>query len=122
MKNIVISFIACVLVVLCLQGKNPFHEAQSLGRELIIAAREGDIDQVTHLLARGANINTKDKTGRTALMKAVTQRQEAVVKLLVRAGAYINEPDRRKNTALDLAEQYGTPSIQKYLLDNNGEN
>lgn len=43
-----------------------FHSEQAL----LLAVREGDLDRVSHLLATGADVNTTDKAGLSALARA----------------------------------------------------
>ena len=54
---------------------------------LMWAARNGRKDVVPILLAKGANVNAKDKQGRTALDWAEYYRQEGTKELLLKAGA-----------------------------------
>ena len=58
---------------------------------LMTAARTGNVDAVTLLLDRGANVNAKDTArAQTALMWAVTENHPDIVKLLVARGADVN--------------------------------
>jgi ankyrin repeat protein len=58
---------------------------------LMTAARTGNVEAVTLLLDRGANVNAKDVVrSQTALMWAVTEGHAAIVKLLVTRGADVN--------------------------------
>ena len=55
---------------------------------LMTAARTGNVEAVTLLLDRGANVNAKDAVrAQTALMWAVTENHPDIVKLLVARGA-----------------------------------
>ena len=53
---------------------------------LMTAAKAGHLEVVQSLLAKGADPNRHDYTGRTALMWAEWNRKAAVVRLLRRAG------------------------------------
>ena len=60
---------------------------------LMTAARTGKADAVKVLLARGANVNAKERwQGETALMWAAAENHAAAVKALVEAGADIERP------------------------------
>lgn len=54
---------------------------------LFDATSRGDMDTVTVLLERGANVNREDRYGGTALFKAVVRGHEEVATLLLGAGA-----------------------------------
>jgi ankyrin repeat protein len=55
---------------------------------------------VAFLLERGADVDAKDRDGRTALMYATRVGDLETVRLLVKAGAFILERDRFHKTAL----------------------
>lgn len=63
--------------------------------ELIAAAAAGDTARVEALLVQGADINTQDGRGRTAVMAATHGNHAATVAALVRAGANVNIRDDR---------------------------
>ena len=54
---------------------------------LFSAARTGDIGALRAALARGANVNARDETGRTPLQIARERNDSAIVKVLELAGA-----------------------------------
>jgi ankyrin repeat protein len=51
------------------------------------AAKDGDIPRIQSLLAGGADVNEKDGNGRTALIQAISRRQQKAVEVLLDAGA-----------------------------------
>ncbi len=57
-------FIALVIVL----AEYPYAAGADKNEELIKAARSGQLNEVTNLLNSGADINTKDREGWTALM------------------------------------------------------
>ena len=57
------------------------------GDALMQAALQGDLSQVTTLLAQGADVNARNNKGTTALMAASTRDESKVVQLLKKAGA-----------------------------------
>jgi len=54
------------------------------------AAYGGDIEAVKEVLAAGADVNTKDRVGRTPLHSAAGEGHKEVVKLLIAEGADVN--------------------------------
>lgn len=59
------------------------------------AAAEGDVEQVTELLAAGAAINTRDENGETPLYRAARYGRKQVAELLVAKGADVNAKENR---------------------------
>jgi ankyrin repeat protein len=54
---------------------------------LMIAARRGRSDVVSHLLTKGADVGVTDKKGKTAIDHAKDAKQNAVVELLQKGAA-----------------------------------
>eukprot|EP00731_Ephydatia_muelleri_P014725 Em0008g445a len=72
-------------------------------------------DTVVALLERGADINTRDKDGQTALhISSKNGHTDTVVALLER-GADINARDQMHRTPLDLARQHGHGTVVEVL-------
>jgi ankyrin repeat protein len=71
---------------------------------LSTAAAWGDIRVFDMLVTQGADLNARDRAGRTALYRAVEERQEAIVKLLLaRDDVDVNIPDQEQRSPLSLA-------------------
>jgi Ankyrin repeats (many copies) len=70
---------------------------------LIWAARKGNVDIAEILLNSGADIEGKDRTGRTALHHAVAFKRHALVAFLTTHHAEVNPRDLHGCTPLDLA-------------------
>jgi uncharacterized protein len=65
-------------------GINPNAQSESDGRTaLISAAARGDLEVVNLLIARGADVNVKDKQGYTALSHAIEARYDEVALVLL---------------------------------------
>ena len=60
-------------------------QANDLEKELIQAAVAGNITEVVSLLDAGANVNTRNEIGKTALMYAAEEGHNEVVELLIPA-------------------------------------
>jgi uncharacterized protein len=89
--------------------------AQDQGQALIEAAKQGDLKQVQELLEKGADINTKDKDGMTALMVACLNGHAEVVKDLLAKGADVNAEAKKGFTALKMASLYNYTEVVELL-------
>ena len=78
------------------------------------AAYNGRTDSVKALLEAGANVNTKDKDGRTALMWDTEDKYPDCVKTLLEAGADVNVKDKDGKTAL-MRSNYNEPVSYTHL-------
>ena len=77
----------------------------------------GDHEEFIKLLIdKGANINAKDKNGKTALMKAAEYDKSSVIEILLKAGANIDEKDNNGWTALIWAETKGDKKTVDMLV------
>jgi uncharacterized protein len=93
-------------------GSRP-HE---LASALTTAAMIGDTTSLGTLLDRGAAVEAKDGTGRTALIEAVFGGHKDAVELLLERGAEVNGQDADGWTALMEAASKGRTEIVKQLL------
>jgi ankyrin repeat protein/serine/threonine protein kinase len=80
-----------------IQAKPPLREVDA---DLIAAARTGSPELVQTLVEKGANVNAKDDTGRTALMWAANNGASDMVQFLLSKGAEVNAKDPTGKTAL----------------------
>jgi ankyrin repeat protein len=88
-------------------------------RDLLAAIRNGDSPQVQRLLRAGADANTVDSDGTTALMHAVIESDVNVVKLLLDGAAKVNAKNALDSTAL----MYAATNVAKtrLLLDRGAD-
>ena len=80
----------------------------------MLATRRGLLDIVNLLLAKGADVNSRDEDGRTALMWAADSESDSseTVKSLLIKGANPNAGDKDGATALSWAKKRGeTPLV-----------
>jgi uncharacterized protein len=83
---------------------------------LVEAAARGDARQVADLLERGADVDERDASGRTAVTAAVYAGSTPTVRLLVDAGANVDlQDDSRANAFLALGET-GNVSVLDEVL------
>jgi ankyrin repeat protein len=87
------------------------------GPLLMIAAGNGQLGIVELLLDRGANTETTDDLGQTALLWAATMGQLAAVSLLLERGANLNGKDWSGQTPLAAAAVRGHRDIVDLLLE-----
>jgi ankyrin repeat protein len=72
-----------------------------LVEKLIISAMGYELDAIQALVAQGANVNSRDKSGRLALTEAAKRRDaKEVISALIRCGADVNMTDGDGHTPL----------------------
>ena len=83
--------------------------------DLLVAIRNGDHVQVQKLLGTGADVNTVDNDGTTALMHSVLESDVKMMNLLIGHGANVNAKNALASTAL----MYAATNLAKarVLLD-----
>ena len=94
-------------------GANPNAMNQAWQTPLMAAASKSDEKAVKDFIARKANVNAASEFGMTALMYA---QGLPVVRLLLRAGASVNEKDVTGKTALYYAVQQADPDVVRALI------
>ena len=81
------------------------------------AAREGNVVELTKLLAQSSSVQTRDKHSRTPLHLAAWAGQLECCKLLVAEGADKGAAAMDDTTALHFAAQKGHPEVVRFLLN-----
>ena len=118
-----------ILTLLLLISRCGAASAQELNLRLLEAAKAGDNAQVQKLLGEGADPNTRDKDGSTALISMASLGLTDGVEALLKKGAYVNVKDKTGWTALMGAARKGHSDTVRALLkeganvnakDNNG--
>src|SRR2546426_1502622 len=105
-------------VVLMLFASNTILFAAG-SADLLTAIRNGDYAQVRKLIEAGADVNTADKDGTTALMHSVVESDARMLRLLIDKGANVNMKNAQDSTAL----MYAATNLAKarLLLDAGAE-
>lgn len=100
----------------------PSVELNVIVSPLICAAKDNNTKIVEVLLKHGADSNSIDIDGTTALMSAVRQRNSTMMKMLIKSGADINAQDNNGDSVLEYASNGSCSGdgekIVKYLLQN----
>lgn len=94
-------------------------------KEFIKAAKSGDVEKVKHLLAADAElVHARDKDGSTALHCAVWKGHEALVALLLKAGADVNAHNTNGHwgtTPLHAAAHANQAAIAQLLIEHGAD-
>ncbi|MBI3476637.1 MAG: ankyrin repeat domain-containing protein [Acidobacteria bacterium] len=71
----------------------------------LLSAASGDLDAVTALISAGAHVNETNSEGETALMKAASEAEPDICRLLLTSGANPSLLDQSGHSALDHARE-----------------
>ncbi len=85
------------------------------------ASSKGDIATVKKLVNEGADINSTDSSGRTALIEAAWGGHNEVVSFLIEKGANVNASDAAGYTAVMRAAEDGHDAVVKTLVKNGAD-
>ena len=80
------------------------------------AISSGDLNRVCALLDQGADINSLDEHGQTALMNAAYRGDVELVRVLIQRGAKLNHTAKYRLTALMLAVINNRTEIVRLLV------
>ncbi len=88
----------------------PLHEASI----------RGDLDEVKAILKKGVGVNSKSKTGATALHWAAFKGHYDIAQYLIQNGANVNALTDKGSTPLRLATTHKQKKVIKLLKQNGG--
>lgn len=86
---------------------------------LHLAVISGNSDVVRILVGGGADLNARDRQGSAPLLYAASH--PALTRILLEAGADVNQPGDGERTPLHEAVQAGHPDVVKLLLDHRAD-
>ena len=135
MKHILITTIAAVLLVGCGESQQsaPSPEAKAVEPvaeatqpepptakapdiSIWVAAKAGEIEAVKQHLAAGADVDAKDKYGRTPLHLSPASGHKEIAELLIARGADVNAKNKYGVTPLHFAAGYGRKETVELLI------
>jgi hypothetical protein len=111
MKQMFGVFLACTIFG-CMSLKE-------MNSRLLESSAMGDTTKIKEMLERGANINTRDRYGRTPLHISLETKNMEAAKLLINSGANVNAMDALEDTPLHLS-RYAKEERISYLLTERG--
>jgi hypothetical protein len=126
----VLAYFTCIRIANAITN-NGFTKFVTSSKNLHKAAQDDCVGRVMELLDRGADIDARDKKGRTPLLSAISGESYVNAWLLLSRGANPNIPDKEGNTPLHeacgladmamihLLVEYGADSCAK---NQDGEN
>jgi uncharacterized protein len=117
-KTITLVLIIAATVLACTP---PGNIKVNDGQALIKAVYRGDTNAVEHMVAKGADVNVKDKDGITALMWASTLGHTETAKFLIAKGADVNARTPNGDTALIFAATSRYIDTVKILIDHGAD-
>jgi ankyrin repeat protein len=98
------KYLVCIVVAIILVGAALSSQARDeRGETLFAAARQGDLDAIKTLFAKGVNVNALNTTGATALHVAAGAGQREACEFLVKSGADVAAKDSWGKTPLHYA-------------------
>ncbi len=118
MAKATVSFIALFALVLCACAGVAAAQPAPSDPALIRAAYDGDVAQVTTLLAGGAKVDARAANGDTALIWAADRGHLAVAELLLKNKAGVDTPGAKGFTPLNWAAYNGHLPVVKLLVEN----
>ena len=83
---------------------------------LYIAVKHGRLEIAKYLVSQGADLNTRDKRGKSLLHEAASLGDLEQVKFLISKGVDINVKDKNDSCPLHDAAEHGNLEITKYLI------
>ena len=117
MKHLLLTTIAAVLVVGCVESQPPEPPDISI----LDAVRKGNIEAVKQHLAAGADVNAKGLGGLTDLHYAASGGQKEITELLFAEGADVNAKDESGKTPLHWAAWRGHKEVAELLIANDAD-
>ncbi|MCJ7932846.1 MAG: ankyrin repeat domain-containing protein [Chryseobacterium sp.] len=97
---------------------NSSKENRMQKKNIIDLVKKNDIAAVKSALDHGADVNTRDKNGRSLLLMATLEKQTEMVKLLVAYQADVNLQDNQLDSPFLYAGASGQTELVRLFLEN----
>jgi ankyrin repeat protein len=116
MKRTASFSLALYLMILfpsvCLAGMN---------QDFLLAVIHGDMGKVQSLLGHGADVDARDRYGKSALMWAIVKEFKPITEFLIQKGADVNARDDERTSVLMWAVVTGNEEIVKLLIGHKAD-
>ena len=119
--NILIAFLFVCCAGLAAPAWAQSESNPSVNAQLLVAARNTDIEAVKKSLDRGAIPNSRNRLGKTSLYIAIEKNCIDIAKMLIAAGADVHLPSLEKVTPLIAASYAGSLPLVDLLLNNGAK-
>ena len=93
----------------------------SVNAQLLVAARNTDLEAVKKSLDRGAAPNSRNRLGKTSLYISIEKNRIDIARILIEAGADVNLPSLEKATPLIAASYAGSLPFVDLLLQHGAK-
>ena len=93
----------------------------SVNAQLLVAARNTDLEAVKKSLDRGAAPNSRNRLGKTSLYIAIEKNRIDIARILIEAGVDVNLPSLEKATPLIAASYAGSLPFVDLLLQHGAK-
>ncbi|HEX7297255.1 MAG TPA: ankyrin repeat domain-containing protein, partial [Pyrinomonadaceae bacterium] len=115
LRSLLVAGLALCGTSSAVQGQD--KQARTAGPKIIECIRSGDVACVTEFLANGGNAKAVDEKGLPLLTIAAETKSAPLVRLLINAGADVNDVGSGDGTPLCRAVLFGRKEIFQILLD-----
>ena len=95
------------------------QQSEAAGREMLAAARRGDLPTLKSLVAGGASIDPRDDDRQTPLLLAVQGNHTMAAAWLIGAGADINAQSQNQDTPWLLSGALGHADLLRLMIPRN---
>ena len=116
-----IAFLFACLTGLAAPAWAQAESNPSVNAQLLVAARNTDIEAVKKSLDRGAAPNSRNRLGKKSLYIAIEKNRIDIAKMLIAAGADVHLPSLEKVTPLIAASYAGSLPLVDLLLQNGAK-
>ena len=100
--------------------KEQIYTKENIGEFLVAAAHANRTKDIETLLSKGADIDSRDHDGETALIRAAMMNHPEAAEFLIEKGADVNAADRNNKTPLMYASKHERSSRIIFQLLHNG--
>jgi len=119
-KTIFITKLIALALLFCSHSLSAWGQNAtnpSVNAQLLVAARESNLEGVIQSLERGAAPNSRNRLGKTSLYIAIEKNNLPIFKQMLAVGADVNLPSLEKVTPLIAAAYAGNPTIVALLIE-----